>query len=205
MNKHAKNAAWYATVAALVFAARMLDHLFTGWFSINAAVVTLTAVYACMFIRPTIINALSCGAIFGIMSLFTSVMFPGGFTQYFVNPLVSVVPRIAVGAAAFGVYALIRAAGKKFTVPAISAACVVGSAVNTFVVMTMIYFFMRLMQDVTYGSVLGLVIALNTLLEIVIPPVITPFIVKGVRRGMHMDEDQSTASDGNDFTQGENK
>jgi len=48
MNKHAKNAAWYATVAALVFAARMLDHLFTGWFSINAAVVTLTAVYACI-------------------------------------------------------------------------------------------------------------------------------------------------------------
>ena len=68
-----------------------------------------------------------------------------------------------------------------------AAACVIGSAVNTFTVMTMIYFFMRLMQDVTYGSVIGLVIALNTLMEIIIPPVITPFAVTGIRRGMHLD------------------
>ena len=71
--------------------------------------------------------------------------------------------------------------------PAMAAACVIGSAVNTFTVMTMIYFFMRLMQDVTYGSVIGLVIALNTLMEIIIPPVITPFAVTGIRRGMHLD------------------
>ena len=187
MNKTAKEIVWYATVAALVFAARMLDHLFTGWFSINAAIVTLAVVYICIFVRPTLLNAVLCGTVFGIMSLLTSLMFPGGFTQYFVNPLVSVLPRILVGVAVYFVYILIRKAGKKFEVPAMAAACVIGSAVNTFTVMTMIYFFIRLMQDVTYGSVIGLVIALNTLMEIIIPPVITPFAVMGIRRGMHLD------------------
>lgn len=113
MNKTAKEIVWYATVAALVFAARMLDHLFTGWFSINAAIVTLAVVYICIFVRPTLLNAVLCGTVFGIMSLLTSLMFPGGFTQYFVNPLVSVLPRILVGVAVYFVYILIRKAGKK--------------------------------------------------------------------------------------------
>lgn len=184
MNKNAKEVVWYATVAALVFVARMLDHVVTGWLSINAAIITLTVVYACIFIRPSWINALLCGAMFGIMSLVTSVMFPGGFTQYFVNPLVSVVPRVIVGAVAYGVYLLITGFGKRFTVPAIAAACVIGSLINTLTVMTMIYFFMRVMQDVTYGYVLGLVITVNTLLEIVIPPILAPALTLGVKRGL---------------------
>lgn len=189
MNKKIKAVVWYATVLALVFAARMLDHIVTGWFPINAALITLTVVYACIFIRPSWINALACGAIFGIMSLITSVMFPGAFTPYFVNPLVSILPRMIVGVAAYSVYALIMKAGKKFVVLAIAAACVVGSLVNTFTVMTMIFFFMRVANDVTYGYVLGLVMTLNTLFEVIIPPVLTPVVAIGVRKALHYDEE----------------
>lgn len=186
MNNKAKEVVWYATVAALVFVARMLDHVVTGWLSINAAIITLTVVYACIFIKPSWLNAFLCGAVFGIMSLITSVMFPGGFTQYFVNPLVSVLPRVIVGAATYGVYLLIKRFGKKFTVPAIASACVIGSLVNTLTVMTMIYFFMQIMQDVTYGYVIGLVITVNTLLEVVIPPLLVPALSLGVKRGLRI-------------------
>lgn len=195
MNKTAKEVVWYATVAALVFVARMLDHVVTGWLSINAAIITLTVVYACIFIRPSWVNALLCGGVFGIMSLVTSVMFPGGFTQYFVNPLVSVVPRIAVGAAAYGIYLLIMRLGRKFIVPAIAVACIIGSLVNTVTVMTMIFFFMRLMQDVTYGYVLGLVITVNTLLEVIVPPVLAPAVALGVKKGLRYGGKSGTEND----------
>ena len=41
----------------------------TGWLSINAAIITLSVVYACIFIRPSWINAVSCGFIFGIIAV----------------------------------------------------------------------------------------------------------------------------------------
>lgn len=188
MKNYTKTIVWYATVAALIFVARMLDHVMTGWLSINAAIITLSVVYACIFIRPSWINAVSCGFIFGIMSLITSVMFPGGFTPYFVNPLVSVLPRVIVGVAVYGIYVLIKklfgANGDKFEGVAIAVACIIGSLVNTATVMTMIFAFMRLEKDVTYGYVIGLVLTVNTLLEVLVPPAITPFTVYGVKRGL---------------------
>lgn len=184
MNRTTKEIVWYATVCALIFVARILDHVVTGFLPINAAIITLTVAYVCMLIRPTIVNALATGAAFGLMSLVTSVIYPGGFTQYFVNPIVSVLPRITVGAATWGVYRLIALIGKKAEVPAMVTACAVGSCVNTFLVMTAIFFFMSAVNDVTYGYVFGLVTVSNFLFELILPAVITPAIAFGVRKGL---------------------
>lgn len=184
MNKTAKEVVWYATVCALTFVARLLDHMVTGFLPINAAIVTLTVVYACILIRPTFVNAIATGTVFGIMSLVTSVMYPGGFTQYFVNPLVSVLPRMAVGVAMWAVYRLIKMLGKCAEIPATAVACAIGSCVNTFCVMTMIFFFMRATNDVTYAYVFGLVTLSNFLFELILPAVIVPGIAFGVRRGL---------------------
>ena len=185
MNRTAKEVVWYATVCALIFVARILDHMVTGGFlHINAAIVTLTVAYVCILVRPTFINALATGAAFGLMSLITSVIYPGVFTQYFVNPLVSVLPRIAVGVAMWGVYRLIRMLGKWAEIPAMVISCAVGSCVNTFCVMTMIFFFMRATNDVTYSYVFGLVTLSNFLFELILPSVITPAVAFGVRRGL---------------------
>ena len=184
MNRTAKEVVWYATVCALIFVARILDHMVTGFLPINAAIVTLTVAYVCILVRPTFINALATGAAFGLMSLITSVIYPGGFTQYFVNPLVSVLPRIAVGVAMWGVYRLIRMLGKWAEIPAMAVACPIGSCVNTFLVMTMIFLFMRATNDVTYSYVFGLVTLSNFLFELILPSVITPAVAFGVRRGL---------------------
>ena len=184
MNKTAKEVVWYATVCALTFVARLLDHMVSGFLPINAAIVTLTVVYVCILLRPTFVNALATGAVFGIMSLVTSVIYPGGFTQYFVNPLVSVLPRMAVGVSVWGVYRLIRMLGKWAEIPAMVISCAVGSCVNTFCVMTMIFFFMRATNDVTYSYVFGLVTLSNFLFELILPAVIVPGIAFGVKRGL---------------------
>ena len=67
MNRTAKEVVWYATVCALIFVARILDHMVTGFLPINAAIVTLTVAYVCILVRPTFINALATGAAFGLM------------------------------------------------------------------------------------------------------------------------------------------
>ncbi len=189
MKNYTKTIVWYATVAALIFVARMLDHVVTGWLSINAAIITLSVVYVCVFIKPSWVNAVACGFIFGIMSLVTSIMFPGGFTPYFVNPLVSVLPRMIVGVAVYAIYvSLKKIFGDKSAGLAIVIACVVGSLVNTATVMTMIFLFMRLEKDVTYGYVIGLVLTVNTLLEVLVPPAITPFATFGIERGLRSDK-----------------
>lgn len=184
MNKTAKEVVWYATVCALTFVARLLDHMVIVFPHINAAIVTLTVVYVCILLRPTFVNALATGAVFGIMSLVTSVMYLGGFTQYFVNPLVSVLPRMAVGVSVWGVYRLIRMLGKWAEIPAMVISCAVGACVNTFCVMTMVFFFYRATNDVTYSYVFGLVTLSNFLFELILPAVIVPGIAFGVKRGL---------------------
>lgn len=188
MNKITKEVVWYATVAALVFAARLLDHVVTGWFPINAAVVTLAVVFACIFIRPSLINAFAVGLVFGIMSLITSVMFPGAFTVYFVNPLVSVLPRVIASLCVYaGFVAVRRMLGEKKTSFFVggAAACIVGAVVNTVTVMSMIYLFRTGNQaEMAYLQIIGLVITLNLLLEIIVPPFIAPALAFSVRRGL---------------------
>lgn len=183
MNKTAKEVVWYATVCALIFVARILDHMLQGLLTINPAVITQTIAYVCILVRPTFINALGTGAAFGIMSLLTSVIYPTDTTQYFVNPLVSVLPRIMVGAAMWSVYRLIRKIGKKAEIPAISVSCVIATIVNTFLVMTMLFVFMSRNEDLVYIAFL-LRASVNFFLEVSIPAVITPAIALGVRKGL---------------------
>ena len=84
----------------------------------------------------------------------------------------------------WGVYRLIRMLGKWAEIPAMAVACPIGSCVNTFLVMTMIFLFMRATNDVTYSYVFGLVTLSNFLFELILPSVITPAVAFGVRRGL---------------------
>ena len=109
MKNNTKTIALYAIEFALIFVARVLDHAVTGWLPLNAAIITLTVVFTCVFLRPTIINGLTIGFMFGLNSLLTSLMFGGGAIIYgMVNPCISVLPRILVGAAAVGAFRLIN-------------------------------------------------------------------------------------------------
>ena len=178
----------YAVYAALIFTARMMDHIVSGWLPINFAVITQVVAFTCALIIPTWKNCLAVGIIFGVTSLITSLMFGGGAVVYgMVNPLISVLPRAIVGLGLFGAYALTAFILAKFTqkeiVTTFTASCVaslVGAIVNTVVVLTMIHIFKTVQGMESVLAIFGI----NALLEWVLTPVLTPFVVIGVRRGL---------------------
>lgn len=93
---------------------------------------------------PTIIGALLAGPrvglfvglIFGSMSVYQNIVVPNVFSAFFINPLVSVLPRLLIGPAAYYVYRMIRMNNESIRL-AIGAA--IGSLTNTVGVLGMIY------------------------------------------------------------------
>lgn len=79
---------------------------------------------------------MTIGLIFGIFSIMQNIMAPNLLSFAFINPLVSVLPRVLIGLTSYYVYNLSFI--KKDTLK-IGLATVVGSLTNTFGVLTMIY------------------------------------------------------------------
>lgn len=76
------------------------------------------------------------GLIFGLFSIFQNITNPSLLSFAFINPLVSVVPRVLVGIMAYYGYSLFS---KKNTTLSVGVGAAVGSLTNTFGVLTMIY------------------------------------------------------------------
>jgi uncharacterized membrane protein len=93
---------------------------------------------------PVIIGAIlegplvgvAVGLIFGIFSIFQNMTTPNALSFAFLNPLVSVLPRVLIGVTAYYSYRLF--AGRKDTL-GIGIGAAVGSLTNTFGVLGMIY------------------------------------------------------------------
>lgn len=107
---------------------------FLPWFS--GASITIMHV-------PVIIGAvlegplvgLAIGLIFGVFSLIQAAVAPTGPTDVlFTNPLISVLPRLFIGPAAWGVWHLL----KRWPVAGLISAGVAGSLANTLLVLGMI-------------------------------------------------------------------
>ena len=82
------------------------------------------------------IVGMSIGLIFGIFSIIQNITAPNILSFAFINPLVSVLPRVLIGLTSYYVYKLSFI--KKDSLR-IGLAVVVGSLTNTFGVLTMIY------------------------------------------------------------------
>jgi uncharacterized membrane protein len=76
------------------------------------------------------------GLIFGIFSIFQNMTNPSLLSFAFINPLVSVIPRVLVGIMAYYGYRLFS---KRNTTLGVGFGAAVGSLTNTFGVLTMIY------------------------------------------------------------------
>lgn len=77
------------------------------------------------------------GLIFGVFSIIQSITAPTPVSFAFINPLVSVLPRILIGLASYYLYKVISSKNRKMIPMGIAAA--VGSLVNTLGVLGMIY------------------------------------------------------------------
>ncbi|WP_291635424.1 ECF transporter S component [Clostridium sp.] len=83
------------------------------------------------------IVGMTIGLIFGIFSIIQNITTPNILSFAFINPLVSVLPRVLIGLTSYYVYKISFI--KKDNIR-IGLAVVIGSLTNTFGVLTMIYF-----------------------------------------------------------------
>ncbi|MBU3091127.1 ECF transporter S component [Clostridium sp. CM028] len=81
---------------------------------------------------------MTIGLIFGMFSIMQNITTPNLLSFAFINPLVSVLPRVLIGLTSYYVYKLIHVKNDSLR---IGLATVVGSLTNTFGVLTMIYVF----------------------------------------------------------------
>lgn len=177
----------YATYGALIFVARTLDHLVSGFLPINFAIITLTVALSCALLIPTLKNCVIAGFVFGVMSLLTALMFGGGAVVYgMVNPLISVLPRVIVGFVAFISFTLsyrllqkVTAKKKAFMLSS-SIACVFSAITNTITVLSMIWLF----KTIEGIDALYVIFTVNAIPELIVPALIAPFLIYAVRNSM---------------------
>lgn len=122
---------------------------FIPWFGgVSITIMHVPVIIGAILEGPIV--GLVIGLIFGVFSLLQAAMAPTGpIDVFFTNPLVSVLPRILIGPAAWGVYTLL----KRWQIPALVAAGGLGSLTNT-------------------GFVLGMLGVLEAVPWSVIPPVV---------------------------------
>lgn len=101
------------------------------------------------------------GLIFGLFSLYTAVVTPMPIAFAFLNPLVSVVPRVLIGIVAYYVYKLFLSLfSKKCHSVSIGAAAAAGTLTNTIGVLGMIYilYAQRFIEALGFSDVSPLVV-----------------------------------------------
>lgn len=118
---------------SVVLAVTPLGYL--PWFGgVSLTVMHIPAIVAAVLEGPW--AGVSVGLIFGVTSMVKAAVAPiGPLDPLFTNPLVSVLPRLAIGLAAWAVFAAFRG---RFRPAAAALAGAVGSFVNTALVLTML-------------------------------------------------------------------
>lgn len=107
---------------------------FIPWFSGASLTIMQVPVIIGAILEGPVVGAV-IGLLFGVASLIQAAVAPTGPADvWFTNPLLSVLPRLFIGPSAWLIYTLL----KKSRIPAIIAAGIAGSLVNTILVLGMI-------------------------------------------------------------------
>lgn len=198
VNNKAARVAKYAIMFAIIIVAVLLDRVITLGLPIAGATVELLVTFAVCFLFDSWLEGFAAFTFMGLSSFILAFPFGKVASQ---NPLISVLPRMFVGLAAFGVYKLVLLCFRKSNavrtsqVVAIVCAVAVGLVTNTVLYMGALTLFTD-----AYGSlVLAIksVAILNILPEYLVALVGTAPLVMGVRRGLKL------GVDGNNWKRGE--
>lgn len=122
------------------------------------------------------------GAIFGVFSLIQAALAPTGpIDAAFINPLVSVLPRILIALAAYGAFRAIKGASDESSpiryTSAVIASAVAGSLANTVIVLSAL----SLMKLITWEVAFAVAVA-NGIPEAVVGALITAAVVVAWKR-----------------------
>ena len=178
----AKSVALIGVTFALVFTFLLIEtYAFSAWFgAFTPAALTLPLAIA-FAVTGKKYNAFIGGTLLGVASFLLAVFIAN---PVFINPLISVLPRVFIGVVAFGVCALV----KKFTdgsnnkflsgVLPYSLAGVFGVLTNTVLVLLMCYFF----TWSELSAVLATILSVNFLAEIIASVILVPVFAQVIEK-----------------------
>jgi uncharacterized membrane protein len=179
----------FSDVSKLTFMGVMLG--LTVIFVFATAIPGPVASLAVVFFLPTIVTGIVLGPkagglmglAAGIITLIRALVLPlSAFDYFFINPLVSVLPRIFIGIAAFWIYYLLK---EKIGLPVGLAASFGGAAgaiTNTILVVGMLYLvngqvMVETMGGATFFVALAAIFASNGIIEVISAMILTPMVV----------------------------
>jgi len=151
------------------------SHLgFLPWFSGAAiTIMHLPVIIGAVLEGPWVGAAI--GLIFGAFSLIQGAIAPTGPSDvWFTNPLVSIVPRLFIGPAAWAIYRLMQGTGE---VVALTAAGIVGSLTNTILVLGAL----GLLNFLPW-ALIGTIAVTNGVPEAIVAAIITVAVVVAWKR-----------------------
>lgn len=158
---------------------------FIPWFGGAAlTIMHVPAVIAAVLVGP--LSGAAVGLVFGIFSMIQAALAPTGPADvWFTNPLLSILPRLFIGPAAWLMYSAL----KKWMAPALFAAGAFGSLINTLLVLGMI----GLLNFLPWPVLGGIALA-NGIPEMIASALITAAVVAaywrvplGKKRGADLD------------------
>ncbi len=198
-NTKAFQVAKYAIMMATIFVAMMLDRVISLGLPISTAACVLLVTFSFCYLDNTWLTGVIVGALFGFVSFLKEFIFPSSVAAFpvYVWPLITILPRVAMGAAAFSVYRLMLLITKKMhsvyarQTLSMTVATLIGNAVNT-VLFLLALNVCKIVAHMDYTSLLVVikgVILTNILPEYLISMILAPHIVLGVRRGLKLGVD----------------
>lgn len=158
-----------------------------GFFKIPPVSVTImhVPVIIAAIIEGPIVGAI-VGLIFGLFSIYQAITTPTVMSFIFLNPIISVLPRILIGVVSYYVYYFVS---KKYNRFSIALSSVIGTFTNTFLVLSLAYIFYAnsLSQAFeiklsTLGAFLAGIGMTNGIPEIIVSTLITLPVVIAIKK-----------------------
>lgn len=179
---------YYGMIIAIIILMSVVP--FLGFIQIPPIAITLVHI-------PVIIGAMlfdwKAGVVFGLafgLSSLVVAMTRGAATDLlFINPLISVVPRVIFGALVYPIYKLFEKVQASEGL-AIGLTAFVSSFVHSVLVLTMIFFVLSgqaqggVLDNEIFQKVLAAVLTVNVTLEAVVSTIVAIPLVKAVRTSM---------------------
>lgn len=195
-NSKAFKLARYAIMFATIFVAMMLDRVISLGLPVSTAAVVILITFSFCFLDNSWASGILSFTLFGLASFVKEFIWPSSIAAFPVYewPLVTMLPRLASGAIAFGVYRLLLFATKKMDnkytrqTIAMTVAIFVGNATNTVLFLSTLNLF-KVINDIDYTSLIvtiKAVIITNIIPEYLISMILAPHVVLGVRRGLKL-------------------
>ncbi len=176
-----------------VFSALIILLTFTpiGYIAIPALGISATIIHIPVIVGAVVLgpkNGAILGGVWGITALIRAATMPNGpLDMLFVNPVISVLPRILVGLVAALVFkGLMKALGQRrhADLPSAAIAGAAGALTNTILVLGLLGLFYRSQvltgDGTTIGLIIGSILTINGLIEVGSAVVLVPAVSRAL-------------------------